>query len=679
MCKFPEIPVGGRLKFFVHEWEKITQDQWILSVLREGLKLEFTTKPPFSGVRQTNVNAQNAAILQLEVEKLLQKGAIEPVTPAEMGTGFYSTFFVVPKKTGDLRPIINLKPLNRYLRKQHFKMDCLSKVINLVQQGDWAISIDLADAYLHIPIHVRFRKYLRFCIQGKAYQFTCLCFGPTLAPRTFTKVVSVIAAHLRLQNVRLAVYLDDWFIINQLRKLLLLDKEKTLNLLVRLGLMIRLEKSALVPSQRVIYIGAVFLMDKGIVCPTLERIQKIEKAIFLIIQEPTAHNFLHLLGLMASCIELIPNARLFMRPIQLHLLHFWRPVTRELQAKIPITQHLLDHLEWWKNKKNLLKGKPFCPEASSKILTTDASKHGYGGHLENHICQGTWFKDEQKLHINHLELKAVHLSLQKFLPHLRGQSVLVRSDNTTVVQYLNRQGGTKSPPLCLLTWNLLQLAIKNNITIKAAHIIGSLNILADDLSRVKIRPTEWTLNNSVTLRLFQVLGTPMIDLFASEANHKVEMFCSWIPSPYAWAIDALSVPWQNMDAYAFPPISLIPKVLQHMKKFRCQLILIAPQWPRRHWYTDLLQMLVAPPMRLPMIEDLLYQPRTKIVHPNPQVFNLAAWPLSTDLSKIKAFHQKLENSWQPHGELVHRKTIQQNSENSVAGVVRGRLIRIQPL
>ena len=84
--------MGGRLKYFVHEWGKITQDQWVLSVLREGLKLDFMTKPPFSGVRQTNFTAQNAAILQLEVEKMLQKGAIEPVPPAEMEIGFYSTF-----------------------------------------------------------------------------------------------------------------------------------------------------------------------------------------------------------------------------------------------------------------------------------------------------------------------------------------------------------------------------------------------------------------------------------------------------------------------------------------------------------------------------------------------------------------------------------------------------------
>ena len=132
------------------------------------------------------------------------------------------------------------------------------------------------------------------------------------------------------------------------------------------------------------------------------------------------------------------------------------------------------------------------------------------------------------------------------------------------------------------------------------------------------------------------------------------MFCSWMPSPLAFAVDALSVSWENMEAYAFPPIALIPKVLQHMKKFHCQLILIAPQWPRRHWYTDLLQMLVACPRQLPVIQDLLYQPQTKLIHPNPQVFKLVAWLLSTDPFKIKDFQQTLGNSWKLPGDLGHR-------------------------
>ena len=186
---------------------------------------------------------------------MLQKGAIEPVPPEKMQTGFYSTFFLVPEKSGERRPVINLRPLKRYLRKQHFKMDCLSKVKNLVQLGDWVISIDLKDAYLHVSLHVAHKKYLRFCIQRKAYQFTCLCFGPTEAPRNFTKIVIVIASHLRMQNLRLAVYLDDWFLVNHIREMLMKDKTRALNLLAKLGILINLEKSTLCPNQSITYMG----------------------------------------------------------------------------------------------------------------------------------------------------------------------------------------------------------------------------------------------------------------------------------------------------------------------------------------------------------------------------------------------------------------------------------------
>ena len=502
---------------------------------------------------------------------MLEKSAIEPVPLHDIQRGFYSTFFLIPKKTGDLRPVINLRSLNRYLKKQHFKMDSLNSVLNLVQQGDWAISLDLRDAYMHIPIHPGHKKFLRFCIQGKVYQFTCLCFGPAVAPRAFTKVVTVIAAHLPMRNIRLAVYLDDWFLVNLIRKMLIQDKKRTLGLLVELGFMINLEKFALEPSQSVVYIGAHFLLAKGLVCPTWEKIEKIKEACKLVRKTPTAQSYLHLLGLMASCIELVPNARLFMRPIQLHLLHFWRPSTMSLQTIVPFNKHVQEHLQFWLNKENLLKGKTFCVQNCTKVVTTDASKHGYGGHLQVLICQGIWSVQEAKKHINWLELKAVYLTIRHFLPHLKGHTVLIRSDNTSVVQYLNKEGGTRSPKLCYLTWDIWHLARANNILLKSAHVAGIQNVLADNLSRVKIRQTEWSLNNAVVHKLFQIWGTPLIDLFASEANRKTPVFCTWFPSQLALATDALSIAWENMEAYAFPLICLIPKVLQHMRKFQCQI------------------------------------------------------------------------------------------------------------
>ena len=95
----PQIPVGGRLRFFIKEWKKITDDKWILQTLKEGLKLEFQSKPHWTGIKQTPVNAQSLPIILSEVDDLLRKGAIETVSQSEINQGFYSTLFLVPKKT----------------------------------------------------------------------------------------------------------------------------------------------------------------------------------------------------------------------------------------------------------------------------------------------------------------------------------------------------------------------------------------------------------------------------------------------------------------------------------------------------------------------------------------------------------------------------------------------------
>lgn len=379
--KFPKIhiPVGGRLTHFLQEWEQITQDQWVLSIIKDGYKLEFLQKPPFQGIKKTVVSTKNLDILNLEINSLLEKGAIEKVPVKERMTGFYSTLFLVPKKNGQMRPVINLKPLNQYLRKQHFKMDTISKVLNLVKQGDWAISLDLKDAYFHIKVFKNHRKYLRFSVQGQVYQFKALCFGPTSSPRVFTKVVSVVAAHLRKQNIRLAVYLDDWMCVNQFQQKLVIDREIMLNLLVRLGFLINHEKSSLIPNQTITYLGAVFKFDQGLVLPTQDRIQ----SLFLSVQKVmngmvTARHYMEVLGKMASCLELIPNARLFMRPVQLHLLRNWTPSKMSLDFQIQCTPNLKVHLKWWLSLANIMQGRSLKQNQTSVTITTDASKSGWG-------------------------------------------------------------------------------------------------------------------------------------------------------------------------------------------------------------------------------------------------------------------------------------------------------------
>ena len=680
MMKCPNIPVGGRLTHFIKEWEQITQDQWVLSTIKEGYKLEFNQIPPFLGVKITHASAKNLEVLTKEINSLLEKNAIEIVPKQQTQTGFYSTLFVVPKKNGELRPVINLRPLNQYIRKQHFKMDTMSKVINLVKKGDWGISLDLKDAYLHIPIFQKHRKYLRFCVNGVVYQFRCLCFGPTSAPRVFTKLVSVVAAHLRQHSIRLAIYLDDWFGLNQEKIGMIKEREIILNRLMDLGFIINVEKSSLVPKQQITYIGGLFKLDQGLVLPTPERVAKLQETVRCLMNGlPTAQQYMKLLGIIASCLELIPNARLFMRPIQLHLLQAWNPAKMSLNYQIPCTKELKSHLQWWLNTANITKGRCFQPIQTTITVTTDASMKGWGGHVENQVVQGLWTETDKQNHINNLELEAVFRTVNHFLPLLKNKQVLIRSDNTTVVQYINKQGGTHSLQLCKKTWDLWMLALENRMFLLAAHLAGINNVLADQLSRVSIKMTEWSLKNAVVQQIFHLWGQPMIDLFATVHNRKTMLFCSWVYHPKAFAVDALSISWENMFAYVFPPICLLPRVLQHIQRCQCEIILIAPLWPRQNWFPDLLQMLVEVPIKLPVTSDILTQGNMNISHANPQMLNLTAWRLSTNISKQRVFQNTLEDCWQPHGDQGHKRITRVNSEFSIVGAVNGKLIPIKHL
>ncbi|KAK3093866.1 hypothetical protein FSP39_021232 [Pinctada imbricata] len=330
--------------------------------------------------------------------------------------------------------------------------------------------------------------------------------------------------YLHTQNIRIVAYLDDLFLLNQSKQNLILDRNRCIDLLVSLGFIINLEKSALSPSQTVVYLGTLFQLKQGLVMPTNERITKLYNAVKLIIAgQNLARDFLHLLGIIASCIEIIPNARLYMRPIQLHLLAFWKPSSQNLEIKIPVTNHLISHLKWWLNPVNVLRVRNLLQGQTTVTITTDASNLGYGGHMKSQVFQGQWTETQKGWHINLLEMEAVFLVLKHFVKDLKGQNVLIRCDNSTVVQYINKQGGTRSAQLCYKTWDLWNWAIQHNIYIKAAHIAGKANILADKLSRYKIMPTEWTLNRTVVQKIFHQWGHPLVDLFASHLNKQTEI------------------------------------------------------------------------------------------------------------------------------------------------------------
>ena len=140
-------------------------------------------------------------------------------------------------------------------------------------------------------------------------------------------------------------------------------------------------------------------------------------------------------------------------------------------------------------------------------IFTDASMQGWGAHMLDSQISGTWTRTDRKLHINCLELKAVVSALQHWAPVLQGHQAMIPTENLTVVSYINKQGGTHSLTLLRLTVELLLWLEDQNIIIRARHIPGCLNVIADHLSRPN-QPisTEWSLHPKIVKPYLQALG-----------------------------------------------------------------------------------------------------------------------------------------------------------------------------
>ena len=444
----------------------------------------------------------------------------------------------------------------------------------------------------------------------------------------------------------------------------------TWRLSAALGFIINIEKSHPLPSQSPDFLGASLDLQRGLARPTEGRMLNLQQCVSLFLSTAVApaRAWLRLLGLMASMVDIVRFCRLRMRPIQLHLLSFYQPSRHPITHPVPMTVWLRPHLRWWLDTDNTMGGRAFRRPRTSLSMTTDASLFGWGATLRQRQVAGQWGPEHRSSHINLLEMMAVFEALQRFRETVTGQSVLVRCDNTTVVAYINHQGGTRSARLCALTWTLLHWCIDHGVTLAASHLPGKDNVAADALSRGWIVPTEWTLQPQVVHTLFQLIDRPHVDLFASEANHQLPTYCTRAPSPRAWQTDALAIPWDGLLAYAFPPFSLITRVIAKLEQENCKVLLIAPFWPRQPWFARLLGLLVHLPVILPERADLLFQPSSGLLYPTPQYLHLTCWVLSSDRSARQGFLSELRLLQPAAAENPPGKSMIADYDISISGV-----------
>ena len=245
--------VGGILRSHLPAWHQITDNPWVLQCI-QGYNLEFgdTLPPDNCSTKQPTLSPEQTQILDQEIESLLQKNAIESAPGRQ---GFFSPMFIVPKKDGGWRPIINLKQLNTFLEVPHFKMEGISTLKDVLQKNDFMGKIDLKDAYLTVTVCPQHRKFLKFQWKGQNYQFKSLPFGLATAPGVYTKILRPLAAKLRKQGICIIIYLDVILIMAQTKDLLRSHMGILAQELESLGFKSNHNKCVWTPTQTIEYLG----------------------------------------------------------------------------------------------------------------------------------------------------------------------------------------------------------------------------------------------------------------------------------------------------------------------------------------------------------------------------------------------------------------------------------------
>ena len=201
---------AGQIVNYVHQWKMLTSDPEILDIV-QGAHIEFDTIPKQCTLPMTNdFNQAETKLVTVEIEKLLQKGVIQPCI--KESDDFISKIFLRPKKDGTHRLILNLKKLNTNVTYHHLKMDTLYSILKLVKKNCWMASVDLKDAYYSCPVAKKHQKFLKFFWNNQCYKFVCFPNGLACCPRKFTKLMKPVFATLCKKGHILASYIDDTYL-----------------------------------------------------------------------------------------------------------------------------------------------------------------------------------------------------------------------------------------------------------------------------------------------------------------------------------------------------------------------------------------------------------------------------------------------------------------------------------
>ena len=601
---------AGNIKNKEKIWGELTSDRKIIQMVK-GAKFDLGNidcKLADQGKSQHIFNESESKAIDKEIIKMLEQGIIEE-TFREKNDIVSKIFTREKKDNNSVRIILNLKKLNVQLETEKFKMAGISAAIDLLTPNCYMGSIDLVSAYYSVPIHKDFKKLLKFYYKEKLYQFNVLPNGFCQAPYMFTMLLKPVYARLHDLGFISTYYLDDSLLIGKTADSCSKNINVTVSLLDKLGFFIHKDKSSFIPKQEIEYLGLILNSKDMTIRLTERRRLKLIQACNDIksAKKVTIRQLSALIGSLVASFIAIPLGRIFYRNLEKDKTEALKKSKGDWEQKVIVSKEGLLEIDWWlennSSRTPINRGKP------EVMITTDASKTGFGGVFLDKTINGLWSFDEQMLHINILEIKSVLFSLKIFAKDMFNKHVRIRVDNMTALHCINNMGSCKNVELNKIAKDIWLFAIERKLWLSTEYV-ASENNQADEPSRnVKNMDTEWMLDRKCFLKIIDQLGfKPTVDLFASRTNKQISKFVSYQPDPEAYWINAFTLHWGELSFYAFPPFNIILKVLRKMMEDKATGILVIPEWKAQPFFPVAMSMLISQPITFFPRQKLLIMP-----------------------------------------------------------------------
>ena len=583
---------------------------------------------------------------------MLDQGWIIEITDWRQRPGYYSKLKLVKKKSGKWRSTLACMEINKRTVKRHFKSDDLRSLKEILEPGMWMALLDIKDAFYSKTQKLvkHFRKYFRFAIktaQGiKVYEFIVTPQGWSTSPRAFhimMKEVTKEANNLGIKHCRAT---DDVIIVEQNERRCGRQLDQFNHILQKHGFEAKKEKEKR-PARQQVWYGTLIQTHPYVkFSVTKAKIKEMKRAA----RWTLTNNDLGRLPprMVAGFVGKIRAAQLSLECAMAHSFNLVQMQTKALAANdqdwdapFYLSTPAIKELIFFKTRCDY-PGRYMATNLIEVLLVSDASNSGYGGKIlkippdwtkkVQHAVMGFWTGDELKMHINEKEhegsfrvaqgcLNPAKEFVQGLPPTVYHLNLI--TDNQVSKSYHNKQGG-KSQLLNETTMAFQQWATKqfypSQMVMTLPHLEGDkmIEIGGDELSRMGRLGEEIQLNPKIFRTLCRVLHfAPKIDLFATEYNTQLPRYYSPHHDLKAEATNAMIQEWKE-HSYAFPPLKMIPSLLNKIQQDKATALAILPLTPSARWCPSLQRLVASQPVHI-------VQGRKTFRFPNDYLKPLKQW------------------------------------------------------